>query len=155
MIHNSKILHGLMTLCLVGTLALSIPAFGKERIAYPDGYQAKILSVYDGDTFTAEIYSWPQFFVQARVRIRGIDTAEIRGKCDVEKQQAQKAKAQLEELLPIDSVVTLNHVELGTYAGRIIADVATPAVSDIGTQMITDNFARPYNVREGRQSWCE
>ena len=128
--------------------------FAKERITYPNGYQAKILSIYDGDTFTAEIYSWLQISVQARVRIRRIDTAEIRGKCDAEKQQAQKAKARLQELLPLNSIVTLNHVELGTYAGRIIADVSTDAVQDIGTQMIADKLARPYNVREGRQSWC-
>ena len=128
--------------------------FAKERIAYPNGYQAKILSVYDGDTFTADIYSFPQFFVQAHVRIRGIDTAEIRGKCDAEKQQAQKAKAHLQKLLPLNSIVTLNHVELGTYAGRIIADVRTDSVQDIGAQMIASNFARPYHVRAGRQSWC-
>ena len=133
---------------------LSSTAFATERIAYPNGYQAKILSVYDGDTFTAEIYSWLQISVQARVRIRGIDTAEIRGKCDAEKQQAQKAKAHLQELLPLNSIVMLNHVELGTYAGRIIADVSTSAVQDIGTQMIADKLARPYNVSDGRQRWC-
>ena len=142
-----------MLILLTGIFAST--AFAKERIDYPNGYQAKILSVYDGDTFTAEIYSWLQISVQARVRIRGIDTAEIRGKCDAEKQQAQKAKAHLQELLPINSIVTLNHVELGTYAGRIIADVSTDTLSDIGTQMITSKVARPYNVREGRQSWCQ
>ncbi len=142
-----------MLFLLAGIFAGTV--FAKERIAYPNGYQAKILSVYDGDTFTAEIYSWLQTSVQARVRIRGIDTAEIRGKCDTEKQQAQKAKAHLLKLLPIGSIVTLNHVELGTYAGRIIADVSTDTVQDVGKQMITDKLARPYNVRAGRQSWCQ
>ena len=142
----------LMLILWAGILAGT--AFASDRIAY-SSYKAIVISVYDGDTFTAEIYLFPKQIATYAVRIRGIDTAEIRGKCSAEKQLAQKAKLRLEELLPIDSVVTLNRIELGTYAGRLIADVSTLAVEDIGKQMIADEVARPYDVKEGRQSWCQ
>ncbi len=126
----------------------------KEKIAYPDGYQAKVISIYDGDTFTAQIFSWPQHSIEARVRIRGIDTPEIRGKCKSEKEMAQKAKERLIELIPINHIVQLHQVVLGTYAGRIIADVSTEKFQNIGAMMIKEGFARHYHVKEGRKSWC-
>ena len=142
-----------ISLMLILLATLSAQASNSQQVIYYH-HQAKILRIIDGDTFTAEIHLFPKQTATYAVRIRDIDTAEIKGKCDAEKQLAQKAKTRLEELLPIDSVVTLNRIELGTYAGRIIADVSTDAVEDIGAQMIADKLARPYDVREGRQSWC-
>ncbi len=129
-------------------------AFAQKKPNYPSGYQAKVLSIYDGDTFTAQIFSWPQHSIEARVRLRGIDTPEIRGKCASEKTKAQQAKQKLTQLIPEGSIVTLYHIELGTYAGRIIANVSTKNGEDISTVMVAENYARPYKLREGRKSWC-
>ena len=49
---------------------------------------AKVVKVYDGDTLTVEAYPWPGITATASVRINGVDTPEIRGKCDTEKQKA-------------------------------------------------------------------
>ena len=50
---------------------------------------SSIKSVYDGDTFTAYL---PGYDKAERVRVRGIDTPEIRGKCPSEKAAAIKAR---------------------------------------------------------------
>jgi len=39
---------------------------------------AKVVKVYDGDTFTFEAYPWPGITATASVRVNGVDTPEIR-----------------------------------------------------------------------------
>ncbi len=53
----------------------------------------EVTSIYDGDTFRVNINSWPEVIGRrVPVRIAGIDTPEMRGKCQVEKELARKAK---------------------------------------------------------------
>ncbi len=54
---------------------------------------AKVIKVYDGDTFTVEAYPLPGLEAKASVRVDGVDTPEIRGKCEAEKQKAIEATA--------------------------------------------------------------
>ncbi|MCH9852631.1 MAG: thermonuclease family protein [Alphaproteobacteria bacterium] len=142
-----------VTAVIVSNIANNV-AFAQKKPNYPTGYQAKVLSIYDGDTFTAQIFSWPQHSIEARVRLRGIDTPEIRGKCASEKAKAQQAKQKLQELIPEGSMVILHRIELGTYAGRIIANVSNKDGDDISAIMLNENYARAYLYREGRKSWC-
>jgi len=53
---------------------------------------AKVIKVYDGDTFTVEAYPWPGLEAKASVRVDGVDTPEIRGKCEAEKKKAIEAR---------------------------------------------------------------
>ena len=144
-------------ICVVAIFIVGIfgnVVWAKPEPVYPNGYNAKVLYIYDGDTFTAQIFSWPQHSIEARVRLRGIDTPEIRGKCASEKTKAQQAKETLAQIIPEGSMVMLYHVELGTYAGRIIADVITENGDDVSEIMLEQTYARPYTTREGRKSWC-
>ena len=53
----------------------------------------KIISVYDGDTFRADIRGLPDIIGKnIAIRILGIDTPEIKGKCEEEKIVAIKAR---------------------------------------------------------------
>lgn len=53
----------------------------------------EITSIYDGDTFRVKIDSWPEIAGErVPVRILGIDTPELRTKCESEKALARKAK---------------------------------------------------------------
>ena len=52
----------------------------------------KVIKVYDGDTVTVEAYPWPGLEAKASVRVDGVDTPEIRGKCEAEKQKAIEAR---------------------------------------------------------------
>ena len=54
-------------------------------------FLALVLSVTDGDTFRARVEVWPGMEVQTAVRILGIDTPELHGKCQEEKDAAVRA----------------------------------------------------------------
>lgn len=83
-----------------------------------------VLSVYDGDTFRANIDCTTQIFCNnISIRIKDIDTPEIRGKCPEEKEKAQQAKQDLQSFLAKDfDSLRIEKVSKGKYF-RIIADV--------------------------------
>ncbi|WP_372809511.1 thermonuclease family protein, partial [Litorivivens sp.] len=67
-----------------------------------------IVGVYDGDTIRVRIDNWPPIIGEAiGVRINGIDTPEIRGKCPEEKALAREARA-----FTRDAVTAAKAVEL-------------------------------------------
>ena len=113
-------------------------------------FAALVLSVTDGDTFRARIPVWDNVEVITAVRIRGIDTPEIKGKCPAEKAAALAAKARLAELL--NGSVQLLHVDPDKYAGRVDADVTVNGQS-VAAVLIAEGLARPY-TGGARQGWC-
>jgi len=114
-------------------------------------FLALVLSVTDGDTFKVRISVWDNVDVVTAVRLRGIDTPEIKGKCPAEKALALAAKTRLTELLNVGPV-TLFHVEPDKYYGRVDADVSVNGTSIAGI-LIKEGLARPY-TGGARASWC-
>ena len=54
---------------------------------------SRVISVYDGDTFRVDIDSLPPIVGKnIPIRLNGVDTPEIRGKCGHEKDLAIKAR---------------------------------------------------------------
>ena len=54
---------------------------------------SKVISVYDGDTFRVDINSLPPIVGKnIPIRVNGVDTPEIRGKCQYEKDLALEAR---------------------------------------------------------------
>ena len=54
---------------------------------------SKVISVYDGDTFRVNIDSLPPIVGKnIAIRVNGVDTPEIRGKCQYEKNLALEAR---------------------------------------------------------------
>ncbi len=113
-------------------------------------FAALVLSVTDGDTFKARIPVWDNIDVVTAVRVRGIDTPEMKGKCPAEKAAALVAKARLAELL--NGQVQLFHVEPDKYAGRVDADVSVNGKS-VAAVLIAEGLARPY-TGGARHGWC-
>ena len=113
---------------------------------------AKVVKVYDGDTFTVEAYPWPGLEAKASVRINGVDTPEIRGKCEAEKQKAIKARDFVKWLV-LGEVVYLENVKHGKYAGRVVADVKLEGGGNLADKIIDQGLGREYHggTREG---WC-
>ncbi len=73
-----------------------------------------LIRCYDGDTCTFTIPGVHPFFGEKiSVRIRGIDTPEIRGKCAVEKRKAKAARDFLRNLLRNVSRIDLVEAERG------------------------------------------
>ena len=117
-------------------------------------YVADVVRVYDGDTLTAHIHIFPGMTYKRSVRLYGIDTPEIRGKCVAEKVKAIEARDALIELIGDDRIVLVNVIE-GKYAGRVVAEVLTGEGVSVGRTLIELGLARPYDGKGRRQSWCE
>ena len=104
----------------------------------------KVIKVYDGDTITiAAKLPYPQSPVyRISVRLNGIDTPEIKGTGQKEKELAKKVRDVLHEKL-INKIVYLKNTSSEKY-GRILADVYVDTIC-INDWLIEQGFAVKYN----------
>ena len=65
---------------------------------------------YDGDTCYAILENVPKKLKFVRIRIRGIDTPEIKGKCDKEKYDAEQAREMVGDILKDAEKITLKNM---------------------------------------------
>ena len=65
---------------------------------------------YDGDTCYAILENAPEKLKFVRIRIRGIDTPEIKGKCDSEKALAIEAKNFINKLISESHSIKLRNL---------------------------------------------
>jgi len=115
-------------------------------------YPAEVIRVIDGDTFEARVRVWPGLDVDTKVRLRGVDAAELHARCAEELAQAQAARAALQTLLA-DGGVTISRVGVDKYGGRVDAAVATRSTADISEALRQGGHARAYDGGR-RGSWC-
>ena len=135
-----------MARALVLLLLLAAPALASD-LRVP----ADVVSVYDGDTFTVDVYPWPGMTMRVSVRVDGIDTPEIRGAREEEKALARRAKEAAIEAL--GSKVLLAGIKRGKYAGRVVARVTTEGGDDLAALLIDMGLGRPYDGG-AREGWC-
>ena len=105
-------------------LALPFTAFaGINDKNYGSIVIDEITSIYDGDTFRATIKGWPALVGERiPIRIAGIDTPELRGKCEKEKKLGKKAKQFTVTMLRAGKTVELRDIKRGKYF-RLVAFV--------------------------------
>jgi endonuclease YncB( thermonuclease family) len=113
---------------------------------------ADVIRVIDGDTLAVRARIWIGLDLVVNARIRGIDTAELNGKCDREKTLAAAARAHLASVVG-DGGVRLRQIENDKYAGRVLADIVTDGGADLRGAMLESGLARPYDGG-GRDPWC-
>ena len=108
-------------------------------------YRAKIIDVYDGDTFTVQIDLGFKVTLTDKVRLYGIDTPEIRTKDKEEKKRGYTArKYLLDMVLGHDCLVKTHKQE---KYGRILADVTIVEDGveiDLATEMIKNGHGKAY-----------
>ena len=114
---------------------------------------AEVVTVRDGDTIKVVAHTWPGHLVEVYIRIRGIDTPELSGRCPSEITRAVEAKRELDRIVDGQPVM-LTQISGGKYFGRVIARVQTSAGLDVSEHMLASGHAVPYRGRK-RQSWCE
>ena len=114
---------------------------------------ALVTDVYDGDTFTVDAEVWPDIGWTGSVRVRNVDTPEIRGACDQEKRLAVAARDYVRELL-LDESVTLTEVDNDLYGGRVLAHVYLHGGESLSDLLIVNGYGRPYDGGT-RQGWCD
>ena len=120
---------------------------------YGDFHAVTFHGCYDGDTCTFSLPGLhPLIGDRISVRLRGIDTPEIRGKCDREKELATAARDLLTDLLTRARSIDLLQVERGKYF-RILATVTADG-QDVGALLMAQQLARPYTGGR-RAGWCD
>lgn len=112
---------------------------------------ARVVSVYDGDTVRVEAAMWPGLTWTGSVRVDGVDTPEIRGKCNAEIAKAKAARDFVRAR--VGKRVTLVGIKKGKYAGRVVARVKLADGSDLTELLIRQGHGRPYEGGR-RRGWC-
>jgi endonuclease YncB( thermonuclease family) len=104
----------------------------------------KVIKVYDGDTFTlaAQLPYDPTITYRFSIRLRGIDSPEIKTTIAVEKQLAIVSRDALSNLI-MDKIVFLKNISIEKY-GRILADVYLDELH-VNKWMIENGYAIKYN----------
>jgi endonuclease YncB( thermonuclease family) len=115
-------------------------------------YPAAVLRIIDGDTFQARVRVWPGLDVDTKVRLRGIDAAELHARCADELAKAQAARTALETILA-EGGVAVSRVGVDKYGGRVDATVSTRGTADVSAAMRNGGWARSYDGGR-RGSWC-
>ena len=108
-----------------------------------DGEVAFCTSVYDGDTIRL-CWTTKGIDVKSLCRIDGIDTPELRGSSQSEKELALKAKERLDRVVT-GKFVTIKNPGTEKF-GRILADIQTNDIESIREYMLADpTLAKPYD----------
>ena len=126
--------------------AQAAPQYGTVTVS-------KVISVYDGDTFRVNIDSLPPIVGKnIAIRVNGVDTPEIRGKCQYEKNLALDARDFVRNKLADAKEIKLTNLQRGKYF-RVVANVLVDGVS-LEEELLDNKLA--YEYSGGRKlSWCK
>ena len=132
---------------LLGVLSVeAAPEYGTAIVS-------KVISVYDGDTFRVDIDSLPPIVGKnIPIRLNGVDTPEIRGKCKYEKDLAIKARDFVRNKLANAKEIKLNNLQRGKYF-RVVANVIVDGVS-LEQELLDNELAYKYSGGK-KSSWCD
>ncbi|WP_417804221.1 thermonuclease family protein [Thalassospira lucentensis] len=140
-----------VALGLLSLITTSLPAkaacYGWPLREYRGEY------AYDGDTIYVALPGLPGEIAKMSVRVRGVDTPEIRGKCESEKHLAKQARDYARNRLKSAKSVEFCEPEWGRYGGRVVASVRIDG-SPLDVELIDNGLARAYDGKTKRQPWC-
>ncbi|MDG1712985.1 MAG: thermonuclease family protein [Woeseiaceae bacterium] len=112
----------------------------------------EVINVYDGDTFRVNIDEFPPIIGEnIAIRILGIDTPEIKGNCQQERQLAIKARDFTRKYLNSGSVISLTDLKRDKYF-RILANVYIDG-KNLGDALLMQNLAVVY-LGKKKFNWC-
>ena len=122
--------------------------------SYGDIQGAVYVRNYDGDTITFNLPGLhPIIGEKISIRVNGIDTPEIKGKCEKEKYDAQQAKEMIADILKDAEQIDLKNIERGKYF-RIVADVIVDGET-LADELIEAGMAVRYDGGAKTHNWCE
>jgi endonuclease YncB( thermonuclease family) len=134
---------------LLACVALSAQSMAAEPL--PGPVPAETVRVVDGDTVAVRAHIWPGHYVETRVRLAGVDTPEARGPdCEAERALAAQASAFTRAWLE-DASISLEEIELGSFAGRVIARIRRADGADLSEDLLSAGLATSYGARA---PWC-
>jgi len=143
---TSKYLLFPSILLFVSSLVQAAPQYGTVIVS-------KVINVYDGDTFRVNIDSLPPIVGRnIPIRVNGVDTPEIRGKCQYEKNLALKARDFVRDKLANAKEIKLTNLQRGKYF-RVVANVTFDGVS-LEQELLDNELAYEYSGGK-KLSWCK
>ena len=138
---------------LLFLLYLLSPSYSFAK-SFGDFHNPIYVRNYDGDTITFNLPDLhPIIGEKISIRVNGIDTPEIRGKCEKEKYDAKQAQQMVSEILKDAEQITLKNMERGKYF-RIAADVFVDG-ENLGDMLVEAGVAVKYGGGKKIHKWCE
>ena len=132
---------------------LLLPSYSLAK-SFGDHQGAIYLHNYDGDTITFNLPGLhPIIGEKISIRVNGIDTPEIRGKCEKEKYDAKQAKEMVADILKDAKRIALRNMERGKYF-RIAADVFVDG-ENLADMLVEAGMAVKYGGGKKTHKWCE
>ena len=136
----------LITALLIVFQAQAAPQYGTVTVS-------KVINVYDGDTFRVNIDSLPPIVGKnIPIRVNGVDTPEIRGKCQYEKNLALEARDFVRGKLSNAKEIKLINLQRGKYF-RVVANVLVDGVS-LEQELLDNKLAYRYGGGK-KLNWCK
>ena len=143
----------ILTRCVLAVVILFMVAISAHAETLKGPIFARVVRVIDGDTLEVEVRIWFGQDVTINVRVLGVDTPEMKGKCPAEIAAAKNAGIFTLKVAPPGGLVQLHDVKLDKFAGRVDAIVELADRRDLAATLIAAGHARPYAGGK-RQSWC-
>ena len=132
---------------------LLLPSYSLAK-SFGDYEGAVYARNYDGDTVTFNLPELhPIIGEKISIRVNGIDTPEINGKCEKEKYDVKQAQQMVADILKDAEQIVLRNMERGKYF-RIAADVFVDGES-LGDMLIEAGVAVRYDGGKKNHKWCE
>lgn len=141
-------------LILTASLLLTTSIYTKQQQTYGSLEVSTVTSIYDRDTFRANINKLhPLIGKRIPIRVANIDTPEIKGKCQKEKNLARQAKQLTVSLLRDAKHIELKNVKRGKYF-RIVADVYVDN-KNLADILYRNGLGVRYNGKTKKKNWCK
>ena len=138
---------------LLKFILLILVGFSVNATEYGNATVSEVRTIYDGDSFRVNINGWPDIIGKSvPIRMLGVDTPEMRGKCEAEKILARQAKQHTVALLRSGKMIELKNTQRGKYF-RILANVIIDGES-LADSLLKNGLARRYDGGK-RGGWCD
>lgn len=135
-----------LLLIAIGSLYASEKTYGNVVVD-------EVTSIYDSDTFRVNIKLFPDILGErVPIRVAGVDTPEMKGKCQKEILLARKAKQITVAALRGAHKIELKNIQRGKYF-RIVADVYIDG-QNLAETLIGSGLAVRYYGGHKSKDWC-
>ncbi len=144
------LLKSIVRYLFAALLFLPVSAFAKS---FGDYEGAVYVRNYDGDTITFNLPGLhPIIGEKISIRVNGIDTPEIRGKCEKETYDAKQAQQMVADIFKDAEQIVLRNMERGKYF-RIAADIIVDG-ENLADMLIEAGMAVKYDGGKKTHDWC-
>jgi endonuclease YncB( thermonuclease family) len=112
------------------------------------------IRVIDGDTLSIVLDNIPAPINKISIRLLGVDTPELKGKCVREKELALAAKRFTVQFVKNNPVLIATKLKWDKYGGRIDGIVSTPTGDSLADLLIVQGLATAYSGKGAKTDWC-